>query len=187
VVHSCLYVASGQGVDALRAYALAGRTLALIGSSGVGKSTLVNWFLGAARAASGAVRVDDDKGRHTTSARELFVCPNGGLLIDTPGMRELGLWDAHAGLESTFDDILVLAARCRFADCAHGTEPGCAVRSALDDGSLEPARYAAYGKLQRELAYEARNRDESARLEHQRRLRRVFRQRARAQRNRSPR
>jgi ribosome biogenesis GTPase / thiamine phosphate phosphatase len=178
-VHA-LSVHSGAGLEALRTYLAPGRTVALIGSSGVGKSTLVNWCLGEQRALTSEVRDSDDKGRHTTTARELFMTADGALLIDTPGMRELGLTEADAGLEATFEDIESLVANCRFADCLHRNEPGCAVQSALQRGDLEPGRYASYQRLQRELAHEHRRRDERARVEHQRELRKVFRQRAKA-------
>ena len=171
-------VHTDRGLGPLRAYAARDRSLALIGSSGVGKSTLVNWFLGEARAAISEARAADDKGRHTTTARELFVLPDGGVLIDTPGMRELALWDAAEGLETTFDDVHQLARTCRFGDCTHANEPGCAVRSALADGQLSQARWLAYGKLQRELAYEARRHDQRSQLEHQRKWKRLARIRA---------
>ncbi len=178
-VHA-LSVHSGEGLDALRTYLGPGRTVALIGSSGVGKSTLVNFCLGEERALTNDVRENDDKGRHTTTARELFMTAGGALLIDTPGMRELGITEADSGLEATFEDVQSLIANCRFADCQHRNEPGCAVQSALKNEDLEPGRYAGYQKLQRELAHEHRRRDERARVEHQREVRKVFRQRAKA-------
>jgi ribosome biogenesis GTPase len=178
-VHA-MSVHADEGLDAVRAYLAPGQTVALIGSSGVGKSTLVNWCLGEERAATSEVRALDDKGRHTTTARELFLLPQGGLLIDTPGMRELGLTEASAGFEAAFEDVEALVSSCRFADCQHRNEPGCAVRDALERGELEVDRYGGYQKLQRELAFEHRRRDERARVEHQRELRKMFRQRAKA-------
>jgi ribosome biogenesis GTPase len=141
---------TGQGCDALRARLAPGVTAVLIGSSGVGKSTLVNRFAGADVMAVKETRVDDDEGRHTTSHRELIELPGGGLVIDTPGIRELQLWDS-GGLDATFADVEELAAACRFNDCSHGTEPGCAVNAALASGDLEQARYDSWLKLQGEL------------------------------------
>ena len=170
-----------EGLDALDPYLRAGQTLALIGSSGVGKSTLANRLLGEERLATSEVRASDDRGRHTTTARELFVLPSGALLIDTPGMRELGLWEAGDGLDATFEDIEALASGCRFNDCTHQREPGCAIRAAIDAGSLEEARFRSYEKLQRELAHEARRHDPAAiaaQKDHHRRITKALRARA---------
>lgn len=142
---------TGEGVDALAVYFPAGATVGLLGSSGVGKSTLVNRILGWDRQSTGDVREGDDRGRHTTTRRELFPTPWGGLILDTPGMRELQLWDAEDGLETTFADIEALAAGCRFADCGHREEPGCAVLRAAAAGELAAERLASYRKLGREL------------------------------------
>jgi ribosome biogenesis GTPase / thiamine phosphate phosphatase len=141
---------TGQGCDALRARLAPGVTAVLIGSSGVGKSTLVNRFAGSERMAVQETRADDDEGRHTTSHRELIELPGGGLIIDTPGIRELQLWDS-GGIDEAFADVEELAAECRFNDCSHGTEPGCAVNAALAAGTLTQERYASWRKLQREL------------------------------------
>ncbi len=154
---------TGQGLEALEAYLIPGTTAVLVGSSGVGKSTLVNALLGADRMATGGIREDDARGRHTTSHRELIRLPTGALLLDTPGMRELGLWDTDEGVAATFDDIQALAARCRFADCGHSNEPGCAVRAALDTGALDPGRWHSFGKLQRELAFHETKEDPAVR------------------------
>jgi ribosome biogenesis GTPase len=124
--------------------------VALLGSSGVGKSTLVNALLGEERQPVRSTREDDDRGRHTTTSRELIPIPGGGLLLDTPGMRSLALWDDE-GIERAFADIEALAAACRFDDCAHDREPGCAVRSAIEAGELPGARLESRRKLEREL------------------------------------
>ncbi|RYF93652.1 MAG: ribosome small subunit-dependent GTPase A [Caulobacteraceae bacterium] len=142
----------GQGLEALLAHVAPGETCVLIGSSGAGKSTLVNAFLGEERMATRAIRESDDQGRHTTSHRELVLLPGGGLIVDTPGMREVGLIDADEGLAAVFDDIEQLVGACRFSDCGHGQEPGCAVRAALEDGTLDPDRWASFQKLGQELA-----------------------------------
>jgi ribosome biogenesis GTPase len=142
----------GLGLDALLAQVGPGETCVLIGSSGVGKSTLVNAFLGEDRMSTSEIREADDQGRHTTSHRELVLLPGGGLIVDTPGMREMGLIDADEGVSAVFDDIERLAQDCRFNDCGHDSEPGCAVRAALQGGALDPARWAHFQKLALELA-----------------------------------
>jgi ribosome biogenesis GTPase len=130
----------------------------MIGSSGVGKSTLVNWIVREEVQVVRAIR-GDDRGRHTTTHRELIVLPRGGLVIDTPGMREIQLWDAAAGLGGAFSDVEGFASQCRFRDCKHSREPGCAVKDAIATGRLSAERYDSYTKLQRELRHLARKRD----------------------------
>jgi ribosome biogenesis GTPase len=147
---------TGAGVDELRARVDGGRTAVLVGSSGVGKSTLVNAWLGRDAMAVRETREDDDEGRHTTTHRELLLLPGGGIVIDTPGIRELQLWGgagsgSSGALEEAFADVEELAGACKFNDCRHAGEPGCAVAAALADGSLARDRYASWQKLQREL------------------------------------
>jgi len=143
---------TGAGLADLLGHLADGRTVALLGSSGVGKSTLVNALLGSARQAVAAVRADG-KGRHTTPRRELIPLPEGGLLLDTPGMRELQMWEADAGLAEAFKDIGMLAPECRFRDCGHDGEPGCAVAAAVAAGTLPAERLASFRKLQAELRH----------------------------------
>lgn len=140
------------GYESILPYLTTGQTIALIGSSGVGKSTLINCLLGEKRIETNGLR-NDDKGRHTTTRRELLLLPGGGIMIDTPGMRELGMWDAADGLEKTFADIEELALSCRFNNCTHRGEPGCAISAALERGALSEERWLSYQKLQTENAY----------------------------------
>jgi ribosome biogenesis GTPase len=159
---------TGEGLDALAEHLQPGRTAVLLGMSGAGKSTLLNALAGEERMDTGAIREADDRGRHTTTHRELVLLPSGSLILDTPGMRELGLWDADEGLATAFSDIEALAEACRFGDCQHRTEPGCAVLAALADGSLQQDRWLAYEKLEAELAFERRKADPAIAAEHRR-------------------
>ncbi|MGW0931008.1 ribosome small subunit-dependent GTPase A [Streptomyces sp. NPDC002644] len=165
---------TGEGLDVLTAV-LSG-TVVLLGPSGAGKSTLGNRLLGEDLLATGAVRGGDGKGRHTTAWRELLPLPHGGVLLDTPGLRGVGLHDADEGLEQTFAEITELAEDCRFADCAHATEPGCAVLAAVEDGRLTQRRLDNYHRLRRENAYAAARTDARLRAELERPLKQISRQ-----------
>lgn len=168
-----LSAATGEGLDQLDAYMKPGETVALMGSSGVGKSTLINRLLGQDVQKVLEIRETDARGRHSTTARRLFVLPGRGMLIDTPGMRELQLWDAGDGLSQTFSDIEALAERCRFGDCRHESEPGCAVQSALKSGELPGDRFESFLKLRRELMFLERKHDVVARIAETRKWKRI--------------
>jgi len=142
-----LSVVDGTGVDSVLERIGPGDTIVLLGSSGVGKSTLINHLLGEDIQDTGAVREDDSKGRHVTSSRELFVLPGGGILIDNPGIRELGLLPSETGLDMTFSEISEMASSCKFKDCGHRNEPGCAVLASIKDGSISQERYDSYQRL----------------------------------------
>jgi ribosome biogenesis GTPase / thiamine phosphate phosphatase len=141
-------------LNSLQAHIVPGKTYAFVGSSGVGKSSLINRLLGENMMETGAVRDVDSKGRHTTTRRELILIPEGGILIDTPGMREFGLWSEHADLSTAFGDIAVLASRCKYSDCQHINEQHCAVKEAVDQGVLDSSHYQNYLKLKREVEYQ---------------------------------
>ncbi|MFN4041899.1 MAG: ribosome small subunit-dependent GTPase A [Brevundimonas sp.] len=163
-------VKQSSGLDALLDQVKPGETCVLIGSSGVGKSSLVNTFLNEDRMAIRAIREADDQGRHTTSHRQLVLLPGGQLILDTPGIREVGLIDAEDGLNTVFDDVEVLTRSCRFSDCGHATEPGCAVNAAIADGSLAPERWAHFQKLTLELAAAEQKAERVAKAAEKRRL-----------------
>jgi ribosome biogenesis GTPase len=162
---------TGSGIDAVRGLLGPGRTGAMVGPSGVGKSSLANALAGETLAVTREIRDSDGRGRHTTTARELHLLPAGGMLIDTPGMRELGLYDDAEGVDTAYADVASLAAGCRFRDCGHRSEPGCAVAAALDGGSLDPARYSAWRKLQAEAHRQLLRVDARARAAEKARLR----------------
>ncbi|SFE79971.1 ribosome biogenesis GTPase [Paenibacillus algorifonticola] len=145
-----------QGREALADYLLPGQTIAITGSSGVGKSTLLNWLADEEKQRVQQIRESDARGRHTTTHREMFVTPSGAIIVDTPGMRELQLWESDEGMDTTFSDIGELAASCRFHDCRHEREEGCAVKQAIADGTLEQRRFANFKKMEKELAHMAR-------------------------------
>jgi ribosome biogenesis GTPase len=143
---------TGDGVEALRPWLVRGQTIALVGSSGVGKSTLLNYLAGRELMETREIRRDDGRGRHTTTHRQLFRLPDGTLMLDTPGVREIGLWDADQGLADTFTEILEVADGCKYRDCGHGNEPGCAVQAAIRAGNLDEARLQSFRRLGTELA-----------------------------------
>ncbi|HVM30944.1 MAG TPA: ribosome small subunit-dependent GTPase A [Candidatus Limnocylindrales bacterium] len=163
------------GLDALAAMLRPGSTACLLGSSGVGKSSIVNALLGWQRQTTGDVRADDQRGRHTTTRRELLPLPGGALLIDSPGMRSVGMWDAEDGIDAAFEDVDRLAETCRFSDCRHEKEPGCAVQAAIDGGSLTADRLENRRRLERELAAIERRRSAAGRAEQRRQGRRLER------------
>jgi ribosome biogenesis GTPase len=163
----------GDGIAQLAEIVRTGGTTALLGSSGAGKSTLLNALLGENRQSVLPTRAADDRGRHSTTARQLFCLPDGGIVIDTPGLRELQLWDADAGLDRAFEDIGALAAGCRFRDCSHDREPGCAVIDAVERGELPAGRLDSYRRLQREDDFLRSRHDEKARSERSRQAKQI--------------
>jgi ribosome biogenesis GTPase len=166
----------GEGLAELSSELAPNRTFLLLGSSGAGKSTLLNWLAGRDLQRTGTVRARDSRGQHTTTHRELFALPGGALVIDSPGLREIQLWSADQGHGRTFDDVEQLSADCRFADCSHQQEPSCAVREAIETGSLAVDRFESYLKLQRELRHLHRQLDQRAQLDQKRQVRTIHRQ-----------
>jgi ribosome biogenesis GTPase len=171
-----LSAAQDKGLDKILSYLKPGVTGALLGSSGVGKTTIINHLLGAEVYPTLEVREGDSRGRHATTRRELIILPGGGLLIDTPGMRELQLWGGTSGVVEIFGDISDLAKQCRFRDCAHETEPGCAIQKALEEGKLEESRYRSFQKLRREIAYQNRRIDKGEQRTEKERIKRISRE-----------
>lgn len=172
------------GLDAVEALLEPGKTVVLLGPSGVGKSALINALMGGQVQDTGRVRDADGKGRHTTAQRQMFILPGGGIMVDTPGMRELALWDGDGGSGAVFSDVEGLFARCKFKDCRHQNEPGCAVRQALDEGILDAGRWESYQQLRKEAAFVRRRHDLKARLEEKKKwkniskeIKRIYRER----------
>jgi ribosome biogenesis GTPase / thiamine phosphate phosphatase len=174
-VHS-ISTKMNEGLEQLNAYLGAGRTIAFLGMSGVGKSTLINRLVGRDVQKVQEVREHDDRGRHTTRHRELVILPTGGLLVDTPGMRELQLWDAGEGLSDSFTDVETLAAGCRFSNCTHKQEPDCAVRDAVESGSLDIKRFENYLKMGKELEYLESRQDTKTQLKRKERTRKIMKE-----------
>jgi ribosome biogenesis GTPase len=166
---------TGDGIEALNTFLETGQTIVLLGSSGVGKSTLLNYFLQCDAQAVQPVRASDSRGRHTTTSRELFALPGGALLIDTPGLRELQLWGATDGVDRAFSDIEELAAQCRYGNCGHTTEPGCAVQAAIAEGRLDQNRLENQRKLEREQEFVRQKVDPEARQQEKKRVKALHR------------
>lgn len=167
--------AEKTGLEKLSPYLQEGKTVVLLGSSGVGKSTIINALEGRGRQKIGEIREDDGRGRHTTTARELIILEKGGIIIDNPGMREIQLWDAGEGLDDSFQDVIELAKECKFSDCRHETEPGCAVKRAIEDGTLSEVRLESYRKLQRELLAVERKKNPKLMAEEQKKWKNISR------------
>ncbi|HOO54262.1 MAG TPA: ribosome small subunit-dependent GTPase A [Methanothrix sp.] len=167
--------AEKTGLEKLSPYLQDGKTVVLLGSSGVGKSTIINALEGRERQKIGEIREDDGRGRHTTTARELLILEKGGIIIDNPGMREIQLWDAGEGLEEAFQDVIELARECKFRDCRHETEPGCAVKRAIEEGTLSEVRLESYRKLQRELLAIERKKNPKLMAEEQKKWKNISR------------
>jgi len=174
-VHA-ISVTDGAGLQPLDDYLIKGKTIALLGSSGVGKSSLINFLAGREMQSVGPIRMDDDRGRHTTTRRQMFVLPSGALVIDTPGLRELQMLDSPVGMAGAFEDVESIAAGCRFRDCRHQTEPDCAVRDAMERERLNPERFLAYEKLGKEMRHAALKTDKRAQADQKKRWKKLCRQ-----------
>lgn len=146
-------IKTGEGIDRIKKYFSPRKTIVFLGSSGVGKSTLVNYLAGNEVMTTNEIREDDDRGRHTTTSRQIIMLPNGAMIIDTPGMRELGMWKADEGLEKTFEDVESYIGMCKYSDCTHTNEPGCAIQDAIKHGELSQERFDSYIKLKNEAKY----------------------------------
>jgi len=181
----CVSTVSGDGIDELRSWLMPGETIVLLGSSGVGKSTLVNVLGEGDFRATTSIRVKDGRGRHTTTDRHLLRLPSGVLLIDTPGLREVQLWASSTAVDQTFPEISQLARHCRFRDCQHVGEPGCAVLAGIEAGEIDADRLASLNRLRRELEHLKRERDPLAALEHKGKLKTMFRAYEKRQRHRT--
>ncbi len=165
-----------QGVDELKHYFDGNKTIAVLGSSGVGKSTFINTLLGDDSLKTLEISSYKDKGHHATTRRELILIPSGGLIVDTPGMRELQLWEGGEGIENVFDDIEELIHKCKFSDCRHEDEPGCAVREAIENGELDEKRYESYLKMKREARYFENRKDHKANLAEKAKWKKIHKQ-----------
>lgn len=166
----------GDGIDELKKYFSGNKTAAIVGSSGVGKSTFINTLLGENRLVVKDIGEYKDKGQHATTRRELIMLPEGGMIIDTPGMRELQLWEGGDGLSDVFADIEALFGTCRFSDCKHESEPGCAIREAIESGKIDEDKYQNYIKMQKEVKYFERRKDNKALIEEKKKWKKIYKQ-----------
>jgi ribosome biogenesis GTPase len=176
VTHLSISAKTSENIDEIMQYIKPGKTIVLVGSSGVGKSTIINNLLGYKRQTVGEIREKDSKGRHITTSRELIILPNGGLIIDNPGIRELQLWSSDIGISKTFEDIEKLGFQCRFSNCNHDTEPGCAINDAIEQGELSQERVDSYKKLLCEQEYLNNRRNTYERRKKDKKLGKIYRQ-----------